>query len=69
VEAEKADHRANVMCRTLRVSKSGFYSWWDRCVQILRVFSQGVPSYGSPSTSPLSYVEYMVVMCSSKTLR
>src|SRR3712207_8836211 len=27
VEAEKANHRINRMCRALKVSKSGFYGW------------------------------------------
>jgi hypothetical protein len=30
VEAEKANHRVNTMCRALKVSKSGFYGWRGR---------------------------------------
>lgn len=30
VEAEKANHRVSAMCRTLKVSKSGFYDWRGR---------------------------------------
>jgi putative transposase len=30
VEAEKANHRVSAMCRTLKVSKSGYYGWRKR---------------------------------------
>ncbi len=30
MEAEKANHRVSAMCRTMKVSKSGFYGWRGR---------------------------------------
>ena len=30
IAAEKADHRVSTLCRTLGVSRSGFYSWASR---------------------------------------
>jgi len=60
VEAEKANHRVNAMCRTLKVSKSGFYSWRDRAPsaraksdaalleKIVRIHRDSRETYGAP---------------------
>jgi putative transposase len=60
VEAEKANHRVNAMCRTLKVSKSGFYSWRDRppsarvksdtalSEKIVRIHRNSRETYGAP---------------------
>jgi putative transposase len=60
VEAEKANHRVNAMCRTLKVSKSGFYGWRDRppCArarvdsllseEIARIHTDSRQTYGAP---------------------
>jgi putative transposase len=60
VEAEKANHRVNAMCRTLKVSKSGFYGWRDRppsaraksdaalSEKIVRIHKDSRETYGAP---------------------
>ena len=60
VEAEKANHRVNAMCRALKVSKSGFYGWRDRepsardqgdallSQQIARIHRDSRETYGAP---------------------
>jgi putative transposase len=60
VEAEKANHRVNAMCRALKVSKSGFYGWRDRAPsardqadallsqQIARIHRDSRETYGAP---------------------
>jgi putative transposase len=60
VEAEKANHRVSAMCRTLKVSKSGYYGWRKRppsqrakadavlCEQIERIHRQSRGTYGAP---------------------
>jgi putative transposase len=60
VEAEKANHRVNAMCRTLKVSKCGFYSWRDRppsaraksdaalSEKIVRIHGDSRQTYGAP---------------------
>jgi putative transposase len=60
VEAEKANHRVNAMCRILKVSKSDFYSWRDRppsaraksdaalSKKIVRIHTDGRETYGAP---------------------
>lgn len=61
VQAEKANHRVNAMCRTLKVSKSGFYGWRDRTPssaraksdaalseKIVRIHMDSRETYGAP---------------------
>lgn len=60
IEAHKANHRVSVMCRTLRVSKSGFYGWRDRdpsaraqadarlSEKISRIHTDSRETYGAP---------------------
>ncbi len=60
VQAEKANHRVNAMCRTLKVSKSGFYDSRDRtpCARaksdaalsekIVRIHADSRETYGAP---------------------
>ncbi len=60
VEAQKATHRVSAMCRTLKVSKSGFYGWRDRapCARdqadallsekIARIHRDSRETYGAP---------------------
>ena len=60
VQAQKANHRVNVMCRALKVSKSGFYGWRDRAPsararadallseKIVRIHRDSHQTYGAP---------------------
>ncbi len=60
VQAQKANHRVNVMCRVLKVSKSGFYGWrgrppsaWARADALLsekiaRIHTDSRETYGAP---------------------
>jgi putative transposase len=60
VEAEKANHRVSAMCKTLKVSKSGFYGWRVRapCARgradallsekIARIHTDSHETYGAP---------------------
>jgi putative transposase len=60
IETQKANHRVNVMCRTLKISKSGFYSWRDRAPsartksdtalseKIVRIHRNSRETYGAP---------------------
>ncbi len=60
VQAHKANHRVNVMCRALKVSKSGFYGWRDRAPspraradallseKIVRIHRDSRQTYGAP---------------------
>jgi len=60
IETEKANHRVSAMCRTLIVSKSGFYGWRDRppsararadamlSEKIARIHADSRETYGTP---------------------
>ena len=60
VEAEKANHPVNTMCRTLKVSKSGYYGWRERPLsarvkadaalseRIERIHADSRGTYGAP---------------------
>jgi len=60
IETEKANHRVSVMCRTLKVSKSGFYGWRGRppsararadallLEKIVRIHRDSRETYGAP---------------------
>lgn len=60
IETHKTNHRISVMCRTLKVSKSGFYGWRDRAPsardradallqqKICRIHRDSRETYGAP---------------------
>jgi putative transposase len=60
IEAQKANHRINRMCKVLKVSKSGFYGWRDRVPsararadavlseRIARIHRDSRETYGAP---------------------
>lgn len=60
IEAQKKNHRISRMCRTLKVSKSGFYGWRDRLPsararadtllseEIVRIHTESRETYGAP---------------------
>ncbi len=60
IEAQKANHRINRMCKVLKVSKSGFYGWRDRAPsararadallseKIARIHRDSRQTYGAP---------------------
>ena len=60
IETEKANHRIGRMCRTLKISKSGFYGWRDRTPsarvradallseKIIRIHRDSRATYGAP---------------------
>jgi putative transposase len=60
IEAQKKNHRISRMCRTLKVSKSGFYGWRDRLPsararadtllseEIVRIHTDSRETYGAP---------------------
>jgi putative transposase len=60
IEAHKENHRVSVICRVLKVSKSGFYGWRDRAPsarsqedallmeKIVRIHRDSRETYGAP---------------------
>ena len=60
IEAQKENHRVSVMCKTLKVSKSGFYGWRGRAPsararadallseRIARIHRDSRETYGAP---------------------
>ena len=60
IEAQKTNHRISRMCKTLKVSKSGFYGWRDRepsarvradailMEKIARIHADSRQTYGAP---------------------
>ncbi len=60
IQAHKANHRVGVMCKVLKVSKSGFYGWRDRAPsaraqadallteRISRIHRDSRQTYGAP---------------------
>jgi putative transposase len=60
IESQKSSHRIGVMCRTLKVSKSGFYGWRNRepsarakadallSEKIVRIHRDSRETYGAP---------------------
>ena len=60
IESERANHRVSAMCRALKISKSGFYSWRDRAPsararadaalseKIARIHRESRETYGAP---------------------
>lgn len=60
IESQKATYRVSTMCRTLRVSRSGFYGWRDRppsarartdsilLEKIARIHTESRQTYGAP---------------------
>ncbi len=60
IESQKATHQVSVMCRALKVSKSGLYGWRDRppsararvdallSEKIVRIHTDSRETYGAP---------------------
>lgn len=60
IETQRANHRVSMLCRTLKVSKSGFYGWRDRepsararanavlLERIARIHRDSRETYGAP---------------------
>src|SRR5215212_4727863 len=63
IVSQKANYRVSVMCRALKVSKSGFYGWRDRppsararadavlSEKIARIHTDSRETYGAPRIS------------------